>query len=177
MIKGFWAILPLLLVMSLDSACTLLGQPAAYWQGSYASIHEGHPLLAWLLGQGPKGFLLGMAAAAGITVVLVAVLPGMLGQTLYAVAALWHGLRVCGRLDVEATRLLTALGGHLSGSLREASLSLAVRPGSGPCASFAMVVLVSGVTVVCWRWAGLLPMAKAKPAKDGGKPAKKKEKD
>ncbi len=175
MIKGFWAVFPLLLVMTLDSACTLLGQPAAYWQGSFTSLHEAHPMLAWLLGQGPKAFLLGMAAGAGITIVLVAVLPGMLGQTLYAIAALWHGFRAFGRLSTEGPHLFSALGSHLGGGCRDCALSLAGRPGIGLCASFAMIVLVSGVTVACWRWAGLLPVAKAKPAKAGDKG--KKEKD
>ncbi len=176
MIKGFWVILPLLLVVALDSGCTLLGQPAAYWQGSFTSVHERHPLLAWLLGQGPKAFLMGMAAGAGITVVLVAVLPGMLGQTLYAVVALWHGLRAFSRLDAEGPRLLSALGSRLGDGCKDCVLPLAGRPGIGPCAGFAMIVLLSAVTILCWRWAGLLPAAKAKPAKDGGKAAKK-EKD
>lgn len=175
--KGFWIVLPLLLVMALDGGCTLLGQPAAYWQGNLSAVHEGHPMLAWLLGQGPKAFLLGVVAWAGTTVVLVALLPGMLGQLLFAIAALWHGLRVFGRLDAECPRLFTALGVHLEGGCKGCALSLAGRPGIGLCASFAMIVLVSGVTVVCWRWAGLLPVAKAKSAKDGGKANRKDKKD
>lgn len=176
MIKGFFKILPLLVVFALDAGLTLLAQPPGY--GTTPSLgKDAHPLVAWLLGLGPRGFLLGMGACAGLTVLLTACLPGFLGQAFFGTALVWHAFRCVGRLAEHGAGLAASLAGRV-GTGREALMDLSRDPRAGFWMSLACTALLTGLTLACWRLSGVLAPAKAAPkakAKDGKKD--KKEKD
>jgi hypothetical protein len=176
MIKGFWLALPLLLVIALDGGLTLAGQPADYWQGAFADSNESSQIGEWVLGMGPKVFALAIAAWAGMVLLLSALLPGMLGQLCYAFAGLGHLWGALSWVPSFAHRHLPALGTRLGGYSGRALTSLSNAPGFGYYATLAAILCIALVTVFCFRRAGLLTVAKAKPTQDG-ESARKKGKD
>lgn len=57
MSRSKWALVPLVLLLSLDFWFTLAGQPYSYWQGSYHHCNEGSPPGRMLLKAGPGYFI------------------------------------------------------------------------------------------------------------------------
>lgn len=51
-----WLCLGPLLLLGFDVTLTLLGQPAAYWEGHLGAAQEGNPLPNWLMHQHPLLF-------------------------------------------------------------------------------------------------------------------------
>ena len=67
-----WLCLPPLLLLLIDAALTLYGQPDGYWQGDFLLRREMNPVFDRLLSWRPAAFL-GGCAAWGILITLVVV--------------------------------------------------------------------------------------------------------
>ena len=158
MIRGFWVMLPLVLVVALDGALTLLGQPQGYLRVAHGTVKEASLFGAHFLHMGPKPFALAIAALAGIYVLLAALLPGFLGQTLYGAALLGHAWGASSWVPGQAKRWFPPQVPHTAYGC-----------------TLAFFVLLAGLTVFCWRMGGLLPAGASKPKP--GKDAKDKKKD
>ncbi len=167
MIRGFWLALPLLLVVFLDGAFTLLGQPTAYWHGNPSGVIEGSQVGTYFLKMGPKGFALGMAALAGAYVLLSAALPRFLGYAVYGAAALGHAWGSSFWVPGLLQRGLLYLGTPLETLVRS-------RHRFDYYSTLGYFVLLAAVPVFCWQRAGMLPADPSKPGK-GPKDDKKKD--
>lgn len=171
--RSLWLALPLLLVVSLDGAFTLMGQPPAYRGGTdYTKTNEGSQIGCRVLEKGPRVFAAGIAGLACLYLVLAKVLPGMLGQLAYGAAGLGHAWGSSSWVPLHATTWLRALGRRLGGEAGVACAKLSRWEFFGHYATTAYLVLVALVFVFCWRRAGLLPSAPArKPKTEKGKGA------
>ena len=171
--RGFWLALPLILVISLDVTFTLLGQPEAYWRGTWTHVNEGSPLGVWGLGMGPKIFMALMAGWILLALIASKALPGMLGQLVYGATALGHAWGSASWVPRLSRRALEATARQAGGTLGEALRDLGGRAAFGYWATLLYLVLLTLATVFCWRRAGLLPSSAPKGAKPKGKDAKK----
>ncbi len=68
----------LVILIAVDVALTLAGQPSGFWGGS-GTIKEANPLFAWFLAKGLVPFLVFMAAYSGALFWVVVVLPRRAG--------------------------------------------------------------------------------------------------
>jgi hypothetical protein len=83
--KGrLWLLLPAFLSVIADMTITLLGQPAAYWQGSYHVVNEWNPIARWFLTIHPLMFLVYFILDAAIFILLVFIFPEILAKMLSA---------------------------------------------------------------------------------------------
>ena len=171
--RGFWLALPLILVISLDVAFTLLGQPEAYWRGTWTHVNEGSPLGVWGLGMGPKIFMALMAGWILLALIASKALPGMLGQLVYGATALGHAWGTATWVSHLYPRALEALARQAGGSLGDALRDLGRKPAFGYWAVLFHLICLALVFVFCWRRSGLLPSAAPKGGAKGKKDAKK----
>lgn len=171
--KAFWLAFPLLVVIGLDGLFTLRGQPPAYRQGDHARTDEASQVGRAVLERGPRTFVLATAGWALGALLLCRVLPGLLGQACYGAVGLGHAWGSASWVPLESVRALRALGRQLGGDGGEACLSLARSPHLGHWSVLVYLFLLALLTAFCWRRAGLLPSAAAKPKA----PADKKRKD
>jgi hypothetical protein len=74
----------------LDYSLTLLGQPATYWAGNYASYNEDDPLGGWALGKHPLAFLVYMLLWIALVSAPVLVLPRSLAKIVSLAVAMGH---------------------------------------------------------------------------------------
>lgn len=159
--RHFWLALPLALVIALDAAFTLLGQPRAYWAGDHAVVNEGSPIGVQALGLGPRAFACLMAAWILGALILAKSLPGMLGQLAYAGIALGHAWGSATWIP----RMIRVLAESApQGDLGEALRDLAKAPSAGYWGTLLHLLILSLTAVFCWRRAGLLPSQAPKAA-------------
>jgi hypothetical protein len=67
--------LPPILFCMIDFTLTLVGQPAAYWEGNRSGIIEGSPTFHYLLTVHPAAFVVGVFVWIAIFVALLLLLP------------------------------------------------------------------------------------------------------
>jgi hypothetical protein len=100
-----WLCLGPIILTLLDYSLTLIGQPAAYWEGNFLHANEGSSLLRWCLHQHPLIFV---AAAVGLTSLFCllilywppraakALAAWLMGAHAYGVATWVWGSLICG---------------------------------------------------------------------------------
>jgi hypothetical protein len=82
--------LPPLFFCVLDFTLTLIGQPAAYWEGDRTSIIEGSPTFHYLLTVHPAAFVVGVLVWMAIFVALLLLLPDTLALIASIAIVLGH---------------------------------------------------------------------------------------
>jgi hypothetical protein len=81
-----WLVIP---VIAVDTACTLLGQPASYWKQPF-SCNEGNPFFEWFLQRGCSFFLITSAFYILLAFLLSSYLPQKLAKVVLLSYILGH---------------------------------------------------------------------------------------
>ena len=173
--RALWLALPILMVVALDGAFTLYGQPPAYRQGDLKSVKEGSPVGIRMLEKGPRTFAIALGAWAAAALLLSRILPGLLGQAFYGTVLLGHAWGSLTWTGFHARRGLLTLSNRLGGEWGQAAADLARGPHVGYWSCLLLVLFLALATAFCWRRAGLLPVEASKPKKPAD--GKKKDKD
>jgi hypothetical protein len=83
--KGrLWLCLPIIIADILDATVTMLGQPSAYWKGSYGLVNEFNPIARWFLAIHPAGIVIYTVLDMLVISILIILLPLMASKTLSA---------------------------------------------------------------------------------------------
>lgn len=155
--------LPPLVLCLVDATVTLVGQPAQYWAGDYASLSEGSPTFHQLLELHPAAFAAGILVWVLVFVSAILLLPGVLALVASLVvtfahaagAATWlffrfqYGYQACNALFL-ATAILTAVcvrWGWQAIPQRQYRLSL-----WPPVLRFGLLALLFGVAIYLSLW-------------------------
>jgi hypothetical protein len=86
--------IPGIVLCCADGCITLLGQPAEYWSGGFATVREGNPLAAWLLTVHPLAFAAAALPYLAGFVGAVLVLPQRWAVALAIAVAIAHAVGV-----------------------------------------------------------------------------------
>jgi hypothetical protein len=106
-----------------DGCLTLYGQPAAYWSNGYATVREGNPLAAWVLGLHPAAFVASGVPYLILVVGAVVLLPRRWAAAVAVAVALAHAAGVAAWLLVLCRQPVPPLAGALTGGVLLAALA------------------------------------------------------
>jgi hypothetical protein len=80
--RRLWLCMPIIFTDLVDATVTMLGQPAAYWQGSYELVNEFNPFARWFLAIPPMGIVVYVILDIAVISMLIIFLPLMMSKTL-----------------------------------------------------------------------------------------------